>query len=60
MTTRQGTKPITVSIDADLADKLDQVADERMVGKALLVEKALKAYLPTLPPVEPVSTPVED
>lgn len=40
---------VTLSLRKDLADKLDQVSEERMVGKAMLVEKALDAFLPTLP-----------
>lgn len=40
---------VTLSLRKDLADRLDQEADDRVVGKGVLVEKALEAYLPTLP-----------
>lgn len=52
MTSSPSRSSVTLSIRKDLADQLDQVSEERMVGKAMLVEKALDAFLPTLPPLQ--------
>ena len=52
MTQGQGRTSIAATIPTDLAHRLDQVAEERMVGKGLLVEKALVAFLDALPPVD--------
>lgn len=52
MTSSPTRSSVTLSIRKDLADQLDQVSEERMVGKAMLVEKALDAFLPTLPPLQ--------
>ena len=39
---------LSVAINVALLDELEAACDERMVGKALVVAKALEAYLPTL------------
>jgi hypothetical protein len=41
--------PVSVRIDAGVAELLEREAEARMIGKGLLVQKALEAYLPTLP-----------
>lgn len=47
------TKPkrvaIACSLPPDLAAKLQREADERMLAPSLLIEKAVAAFLPTLP-----------
>lgn len=51
MTNAQGRTSVTLSLPADLAERLEATAEERVVGKALLVEKALTGYLDALPPL---------
>jgi len=43
---------VSVTIDTDLAEWLDSEADRRMVGKAYLVERALRGLRVSLPPAE--------
>jgi len=43
----------------DLHRQLRAAADERQVAANLLVVKALEDYLPRLPPIDAVVTPVE-
>lgn len=45
-------KQLSVTIRADLIDRLEAEADSRIVSKALIVEKAVDAYLDALAPVE--------
>lgn len=45
-------KQLSVTIRADLIDRLEAEADARIVSKALIVEKAVDAYLDALAPVE--------
>lgn len=51
----KATKPkrtsLSVSLPPDLAAKLQGEADARMLNASLLVERAVAAYLPTLPPL---------
>lgn len=42
----------SVTLPPALNTKLQQEADTRMINPSLLVERALAAYLPTLPPLE--------
>lgn len=44
--------PFSISLPPDLATKLTAEADARMVAPSWLVEKALAAFLPTLPPLD--------
>lgn len=39
----------SVTLPAELAVKLRSEADERLVSPSLIVQRALEAYLPTLP-----------
>lgn len=49
------TKPkrtsMSVSLPPELASKLQSEAESRLLNASLLVERALAAYLPTLPPM---------
>jgi predicted transcriptional regulator len=42
---------LSVSLPPELAAKLQSEAYDRMLNPSLLIEHALKAYLPTLPPL---------
>lgn len=44
-------KQMSVTIRADLIDRLEKEADDRIVSKALIVEKAVEAYMDALPPL---------
>ena len=52
MTTPAQKKPITTSVDAEVADRLEREANDRVIGKGLLVEKAIVFYLDRLPPLD--------
>lgn len=41
--------PLSISIPAELAERLRKEADDRVVNVSLLVAKALEEYLPNLP-----------
>jgi len=43
---------ISVTIGKATADRLEAEADARMIGKGLLVEKALDFFFDRLPPLE--------
>lgn len=51
MTAPAERKSVTISLPTALSDRLDAEADTRMLGKSLLVEKALGTFLDTLPAV---------
>lgn len=51
---------VTVSIRRDLAERLEHEADERLVGKGLLVERALDGFLDSLPIVLPAQVDITD
>ena len=42
---------IGVSLPPTLAEALQRESDDRMIAPSLLVEKAVAAYIPTLPPM---------
>lgn len=45
-------RQVTIRLRTDLADRLDEEADTRVVGRNLLLERALEHYLDhVLPPV---------
>lgn len=46
-----GTKTLSVNIPEALHDRLEEVCEERVVGKGLLVTKALEKFLDGLRPV---------
>lgn len=43
---------LSISLPPDLATKLQQEADTRLVNPSLLVERAVRAFLPTLPTMD--------
>lgn len=43
------TAVLSVRIDAEISNQLEGECEARMIGKGFLVEKAIEAYLPTLP-----------
>lgn len=43
---------IACTLPPDLADRLKGEADARMIHTSLLIEKAVAAFLPTLPPLD--------
>lgn len=57
MTTPKDRTQVSVRIKKDLAARLDREADARMVGKSLLVEKALEGYLDALPTLDVTPRP---
>lgn len=48
--------PFSISLPPDLAAQLTHEAETRMLNPSLLVERAIAAYLPTLPKLEPPTT----
>lgn len=44
--------PLSVSLPPDLSAKLLHEAEQRYIAPTLLVERALLAFLPTLPPLD--------
>ena len=57
MTTPKDRAPLAVTISKPVAERLEKEADARMVGKGLIVEKALEAFLDGLPPVDAFGRP---
>lgn len=58
MTAPTGNVNISVSVPKATADALEKTSEDRMIGKGLIVAKALDAFIPTLPPLNgPVDTP---
>lgn len=45
-------KSVSFTLREDLVGRLDAEADARVVGRNLLVEKALEGYLDALPPLD--------
>ena len=52
MAARPDRKSTSFTIREDLIERLDKEADARVVGRNLLVEKALEGYLDALPPID--------
>lgn len=50
--TKPETTRVTVTLPADLAERLRVAAEERVVGPGILVAYALETYLPELIPVD--------
>lgn len=50
---------LTARIEPDLLERLERAADERVVGRNLLVNAAIGEYLDRLRPVEELCTAVE-
>lgn len=48
----QPRKPLSVTISEEVVDRLDREADARMIGKGVIVEKALERFLDGLPPID--------
>lgn len=42
---------ISVTVPAAVAERLEAIADERMIGKGVVVAKALEAFFKSLPPM---------
>lgn len=53
---RKGRVLVSVRLPEALAKRLEEESDQRVVGKDLLVQKALEAYLAAIPPM-PEETP---
>lgn len=51
MAPRPDRKSTSFTLREDLIERLDAEADARVVGRNLLVEKALEGYLDALPPL---------
>jgi hypothetical protein len=49
---KRGRATLRVRIDPDQLERLQKVADERVVGVDLLIKKAIDIYLQALPPFE--------
>lgn len=47
---------LSVRLPSALVEQVRQEADDRVVSPAVLVQKALEAYLPTLPALDAVGT----
>lgn len=60
MTTPKDRTQVSVTIKTPLAERLDAEADARVVGKSLLVEKALEFYFAALPPIEAPTRTIPD
>lgn len=48
---RKGRVLVSVRLPEALAKRLEEEADQRIVGKDLLVQRAVEAYLAAIPPV---------
>lgn len=44
--------PMSISLPPELGARLVREAESRLLNPSLLVEKAVAAYLPTLPPID--------
>lgn len=53
-TDRKGRVLVNVRIPKSLADRLNEEADRRVVGRDLLIEAAVKDFLKDLPPLDPI------
>lgn len=51
------TRSMTIRIKPELLERLDAAAEDRVVGRNLLLQYALERYLEELPPVRPVIEP---
>ena len=60
MTTPKDKTQLSVTIKTALVDRLEKESDARMVGKGLIVEKALESFLDGLPAVDGFGRPVAD
>jgi hypothetical protein len=44
-------EPISATLPPDIYEQLMAETDQRMISHSILIEKALRAFLPTLPPL---------
>ena len=47
-------KTVNLRINAELLERVDAIAEERMVSRTYLIHAALEAFLPTMPPLPEV------